>query len=74
MTLRERENLMRRAAEGQKHVVIVDNGGQTYRGTARSFSDWYQAESGYASLYFDLEGEDVCRIESRDILYIELSR
>ena len=74
MTLGEKEQLMRRAAEGQKGGVIVGSGGQTYRGTARGFEDWYQTENSYASLYFDLDGEDVCRMDSKDILYIELAR
>ena len=74
MTLREREDLMRSAAQGRKQVVIVDNAGQTYRGAAREFADWYQTESGYAALSFAGDGGQACRLESREILYIELSR
>ena len=65
---------MRAAAQGRKHVVIVDNAGQTYRGTAREFADWYQTESGYAALAFDGDGAGDCRLGSDQILYIELSR
>ena len=74
MTLRERETLMRAAAEGGKHVVIVDNGGQTYRGAALEFADWYQTESGYAALWLEGVGAQACRLGSDQILYIELSR
>lgn len=74
MTLGEKETLMRRAAAGQKLLVIVDNAGQTYRGTAQGFEAWYQTENGYAALYFDREGGDICRVDSKDILYIEVCR
>ena len=74
MTLREREDLMRCAAQGRKQVVIVDNSGQTYRGAAREFADWYQTESGYAALSFAGDDARDCRLESNQILYIELSR
>ena len=65
---------MRSAAQGRKQVVIVDNAGQTYRGAAREFADWYQTESGYAALWFVGDGTGACRLESHQILYIELSR
>ena len=65
---------MRAAAQGRKHVVIVDNTGQTYRGAAREFADWYQTESGYAALWVEGDGTPACRLGSDQILYIELSR
>lgn len=74
MTLGEKETLMRRAAEGQKHVVIVDNGGQTFRGVARRFEDWYQTDSNYAALSLADESVGDCRLESKEILYIEVCR